>query len=252
MGVYVGDSIYNFCNGADVIPEMTLRFMFSDSSYNPQAAGVGTSGTWRKKLDTNYNVWDWTNNNSDWSYAFQDAFQDANNEVDIIDCGNTNGVTNLLRFLSGCSSINSVCLFDTSNVTSIVSAFNGASKIENLPLFNTQNVTAMGSAFANCTSLLKIPQLNTSKVTGFGRFAQQCISLKEVPILDTSKANNVEYMFYGCVNVEGGALDLYTQMSTQTTPPTNFSNCFYICGRDTVTGAAELAQIPSTWGGTGA
>lgn len=25
---------------------------------------------------------------------------------------------------------------------------------------------------------------------------------------------------------------------------------FYDCGRDTVTGAAELAQIPSDWGGT--
>ena len=29
--------------------------------------------------------------------------------------------------------------------------------------------------------------------------------------------------------------------------PTNHKSTFYNCGRDTVTGAAELAQIPSDW-----
>lgn len=235
----------------DKIPNMTLRFMFSDSSYNPQEAGVGTSGTWKKKLDTNYNVWDWTNNNADWSYAFQDAFKDAGNDVSIIEAGNTSAFTNMLRLFSGCTSLKSVCLFDTSSVTSMVSAFNGASGIENVPLFNTENVSAMNSMFANCSSLVKIPQLNTSKATSFTSFAQQCTSLKEVPLLDTSKASNVGNMFFGCVNVESGAFDLYTQMSGQTNPPSSYAGCFTNCGRDTVTGAAELAQIPSSWGGTG-
>jgi surface protein len=252
MSVYNGPSIYNLCKGDGAVQEMTLRFMFSDSSYNPQAAGVGTSGTWRKKLNTNYNVWDWTNHNSDWSYAFQDAFQDAGNEVEIIDSGNTNGVTNLLRFLSGCTSLKSICLFDTSNVNSMVSMFNGASRIENVPLFNTENVTAMNSMFANCSSLLNIPEYNTSKVTSFGRFAQGCTSIKKVPLFNAPRSTVVEYMFIGCRNVDEGTLDLYNYLANKDIAVTTYTGCFTNCGIDTVTGAAELAQIPSSWGGTGA
>jgi hypothetical protein len=40
---------------------------------------------------------------------------------------------------------------------------------------------------------------------------------------------------------------LYQQASTQTNPPTNHDATFRSCGRDTTTGAAELAQIPSDW-----
>lgn len=29
-----------------------------------------------------------------------------------------------------------------------------------------------------------------------------------------------------------------------------YSNCFLDCGRDTVSGRADLAQIPQDWGGT--
>jgi len=53
--------------------------------------------------------------------------------------------------------------------------------------------------------------------------------------------------FYGCVNVESGALALYQQASTQTNPPTNNYQTFTNCGSNTVTGVAELAQIPSSW-----
>jgi len=54
-------------------------------------------------------------------------------------------------------------------------------------------------------------------------------------------------MFYNCYKVESGALALYQQASTQATPPSSHSGTFSNCGRDTVTGAAELAQIPSNW-----
>ena len=43
---------------------------------------------------------------------------------------------------------------------------------------------------------------------------------------------------------------MYQQMSTQATPPTSYTDTFKNCGRDTTTGAAELAQIPESWGGT--
>jgi hypothetical protein len=57
-------------------------------------------------------------------------------------------------------------------------------------------------------------------------------------------------MFQDCFNVESGALDIYAQMTTQTTPPNSHNLTFSNCGRDTETGTAELAQIPVSWGGT--
>ena len=37
------------------------------------------------------------------------------------------------------------------------------------------------------------------------------------------------------------------QASTQAIPPTNHAVAFWHCGKNTVTGAAELAQIPNDW-----
>jgi hypothetical protein len=56
-------------------------------------------------------------------------------------------------------------------------------------------------------------------------------------------------MFAFCHNVETGALSLYQQMSTQTNPPNNHEGTFVECGSNTQTGSAELAQIPTSWGG---
>ena len=53
--------------------------------------------------------------------------------------------------------------------------------------------------------------------------------------------------FLYCFKVTGGALALYQQASTQANPPLKHDYCFENCGRDTQTGAAELAQIPNEW-----
>jgi hypothetical protein len=75
----------------------------------------------------------------------------------------------------------------------------------------------------------------------------RCYALTTVPLFNTSKVTNVDQMLWDCNNVESGALALYNQLSTQTTPPSNHSQTFYNCGSNTTTGAAELAQIPSDW-----
>jgi len=56
-------------------------------------------------------------------------------------------------------------------------------------------------------------------------------------------------MFMNCYKVESGALALYQQARSQANPPSTHNHAFANCGRDTVTGAAELAQIPVSWGG---
>jgi len=54
-------------------------------------------------------------------------------------------------------------------------------------------------------------------------------------------------MFLNCKNVQYGALALYQQASTQTTPPSSHAKAFFNCGVSSQTGSAELAQIPSDW-----
>jgi hypothetical protein len=88
------------------------------------------------------------------------------------------------------------------------------------------------------------------KVVGSASAMFAKCNLTTVPLFDTSETTSMTNMFAYNHNVESGALALYQQASSQATPPSSYSNCFAGCGRDTVTGAAELAQIPTDWGGT--
>lgn len=266
-------------NDGDTVKDMTLRFMFSDATYNPQAAGVGTSGTWKKKLDTNYNVWDWTCDNSSWQNAFLNAFIDPSNTVEIIGSGNTNNLTSLYGTFDGCKYLLSVPLFDTSNVTKIRRTFANCENIEFIPNFDTSKVDEASACFINCKKLKNAPNFDLSNVRT-GSYVQQmfdgCIALESAPDYDISLCNTAAYMFRnctelkkvpslvgtnlitvdsifnGCRKVTEGALDLYNYLSTKEKVVTSRGSAFSNCGADTTTGAAELAQIPSSWGGTGA
>lgn len=117
---------------------------------------------------------------------------------------------------------------------------------------NTTGITNMGYMFTYCFSLATVPLFDTTSVTNMYGMFESCKSLTAIPLFNTSKVTNMSSAFESCSNVETGALALYQQASTQATPPTNHTNTFYYCGSNTTTGAAELAQIPSSWGGTGA
>jgi len=112
---------------------------------------------------------------------------------------------------------------------------------------NTSNVTNMESMFDSCTSLTSVSLLDTSNVTNMDMMFLNCYSLTTVPLFDTSKVTTMYNMLYNCIKVQYGALALYKQASTQTTPPTNHTQTFTNCGSNTETGAAELAQIPYDW-----
>lgn len=77
-----------------------------------------------------------------------------------------------------------------------------------------------------------------------------CTALTRVPLFDLSSTANTYNMFNGCTAVETGALALYQQVSSQSNPPSSHTGMFTNCGSGTTTGAAELAQIPTDWGGT--
>ena len=110
---------------------------------------------------------------------------------------------------------------------------------------NISNVSQMTSLFYGCTSLQTVALFDTSNVEDMGSMFYGCTSLKAVPLFDTSNASIIYRMFYNCYKVESGALALYQKASEN--PPLTYAQAFHNCGRDTVTGAAELAQIPSDW-----
>lgn len=95
----------------------------------------------------------------------------------------------------------------------------------------------------------RILGINSTGVTNMERFEDvgQSFLKGTIPLFDTTQLTDVTNAFYECYYVEGGALALYNQMSSQANPPSSHSGCFNSCGRDTVTGYAELAQIPYGW-----
>jgi surface protein len=92
-----------FCHKAKaVLPAAnTLRFEFGDQSYSPVTAGVGSSGTWKKCDWFPSNVWDWTNDDTDWHEAFKGAFPDVDNPVEVIAAGDTSSVINFNDMFGG-------------------------------------------------------------------------------------------------------------------------------------------------------
>ena len=127
------------------------------------------------------------------------------------------------------------------------SLLSGANNVVEILGANLGNQTSLSAFCSNCASLTTVALFDTSNVTNMQQMFMNCTSLTTVPLFNTSSVTNVQFAFGSCINVESGALALYQQMSTQATPPSSHRWAFRNCGRDTTTGAAELAQIPSDW-----
>ena len=190
------------------------------------AAGSDPTGqSWATQtslVDATENIWDITVSSFEWLGS--SMVYSACSPIEILGA-NTTGVTSLVGMCGNCTTLTSVALFDT------------------------RSVTNMSSMFSHC-NLTTLPLFPTGSVTDMHNMCLECSALTAIPLFDTSSATNVGQAFLMCENVERGALALYQQMSTQATPPSNHTDAFGYCGSQTVTGAAELAQIPASWGGT--
>lgn len=111
------------------------------------------------------------------------------------------------------------------------------------------SMTSLSGSFIGCTLLKKVKVFDTSAVTDMGSAFWNCSELEEVPLFNTSSCENMTGTFRGCISVKSGALALYQQASSQTTVPSDFSDCFDDCGSRTDSGLSELNQIPTSWGG---
>lgn len=203
------------------LPSYTIRLLYADGVVPTFFYGTGV------QVSSSPNVWDLTKTSSDWSGLLYTHSASACGELLKVLGANTAGVTDMSDMFCACYSLNEVCLFDTSSVTNMSNMFFTCDNITTLPTYDTHNVTDMRYMLAYCHRLAVIPLFNTGSV----QYADSA--------------------FYYMRYVETGSLALYNQMSTQANPPSSYTNCFANCGYDTVTGAAELSQIPSSWGGTG-
>lgn len=208
-----------------VLPAKTLRFEFSNADYDPtQESGWKNGSTWTRVSTSYGNIWDWYCSSNNWNDAFSAKFKTSGNNVKILE-GNLLGVTSLY-----------FAFYNAEYITEVHS------------LTNTSSVTDVGYMFAGgCPWLTTVDLFDTSNVTNMYGFFWGCQRFSYVPLFDTSKVTNMNNAFKDTPRVNGGALALYTQASTQTTPPANHVDTFDGCGRLTTTGAAELAQIPDDW-----
>ena len=154
--------------------------------------------------------------------------------------------TSFYGLLSYSTNVTEVLGVNTTGITSLREMFSHCTSLTTVPLFDTSSITNTRSMFSNCTSLTTVPLFDTSSVSLMQNMFIYCSSLTTVPLFNTSSATNMGTMFQGCYNVQSGALALYQQASSQDNVPDHY-HAFKDCGRDTTTGAAELAQIPSEW-----
>lgn len=203
------------------LPPYTMRFKFSES-YDPTTVKSWPKGSWNQ-VSSSPNIWDYTKTASfdDWNWLFSSAFSNSPDTVEVLGA-NTRGVTRMNNLFGYCS------------------------KLKSVNAFNVSSVRTVDGMFQWCTNLIECSVMDTSSAVDMREMFWHCDNLKTVPLFPTDSATDVYRMFCACFSVESGAYDLYLQMSTQATPPAH-EMCFYLCGRNTETGAADLAKIPSSW-----
>lgn len=259
------------------LPAYTIRAKFpSPPSNNTSSLYYSIYGPLTiTAVDTSQGIYDITGS---WVYLFGDDSGSGENQrisprpIEILGANGT-GIGNLTYTFAGCSNLVSIPYFDTSSVGSMQYAFRSCTNLASVPLFDTSSVTNMKMCFNSCTSLAQVPLFNTSSVTDMSNAFSFCTSLSYVPLFNTGSVTNMDYVFDGCTalieiplfntssvtnmnrtfrncrNVQRGAYNLYVQASSNLSL-TFHNDTFANCGINTTTGASELAQIPTSWGGT--
>lgn len=185
---------------------MTLRFQFSDKSYDP--TGVNSKGTWTKVQHPFNNIWDWTCTDTSWATAFGGGgtgipgkFADyEHNKVMVIDSGDTSAVTDFSRLFQNCYAITSICPFDTSNATTVYCMFSWCYNCEKFPDMDFSNVTSSNGTMAvyqRCTKMITAPNIlfPTNNAFNLSNFFYGCTSLKNVPLYNTSQCISMMSLF---------------------------------------------------------
>lgn len=244
----------------------TLRFFFSSIDYSPTRVSGWKSGSTWTQVSSSPNIWDYTHESSNWDDEFNGKFVSEANEVAILASGDLSGITSMknVAYISGkvaggtfgsgntgkISYITYICDLNTPNVTSMDGLLMGCRYLAVAPKLNTSSCTSLWSTFDTLYSILMIPNINLSHVTNMRATYSKCYSLLYTPDFSNvnSNLNLCQYCFEKAYNLTSGLKDAYDNLVL--TSNTNHNACFSNAGTKSTTGAAELAQIPSGWGGT--
>lgn len=131
-------------------------------------------------------------------------------------------ITSMFGMFFGCSSLQSIPLFDTSSVTNWTSAFTQCDILKEVPLFDTSSATTMQNCFRDCISLSSIPVFDTSSVSNFNGIFWGCRSITQAPAIDTSAGTDLGSMFQACYSLK--SIPTYN-----TSAATNMSSMFFYC-----------------------
>jgi len=258
-----GGSVLNF-NGSwfkksvDRIPAWTLRLQFEDGVTPSISAGT----LYQRSIAPN--VWDWTNTSPDWS----SCLQNQTSLKAVIGAGDLSGVTRMDFCFDHCYNMNEADFRNTDSTISTTSVDNFGNCFD----FCTTLYSVRGLSFASCHEAYYMfndcyclgqygsvgQDFDLTSVWGMPGMFRNCFYMQYLPQFTfntTGQAGyggmNCEKMFENCYKISFGALDLYNTMST--IPGFRYhTDTFKNCGRDTTIGAAELQQIPASWGGLGA
>ncbi len=127
--------------------------------------------------------------------------------------------------------------------------FAGCSELLAAPNIDLSLCTSVYYMFGECTKMRTSPDYDIHSANNISTMYENCESLTTIPDLTVSTSmTNCHRAFAGCRNASGGILRMYNKLKDISTI-TDHVGCFYNCGVDSPTGAAELAQIPSDWKG---
>jgi len=238
--------------GPPPLPEKTLRFKFSDPSFDPTSKSGLRSDIWTWAVhDADNGIWDLTvtKTGSSWYQLFFSVFAPGKNNMgsvtaEILD-GNLTGVESCAYAFYYCIALTAVTLHDMSAVTITSQMFESCTNLAYVSLTGTSSVTSMGRMFYNCQSLTSVSLSDTSSVTDMPYMFYNCQSLTSLPELSYAAKPNMNYTFKNCNNAETGILDAYN--AANSAGVTSHVGTFMDCGSSTTTGSAELAQIPTSW-----
>ncbi len=226
------------------LPPYTARLLFRDG-ITPDLSRALNRGATVTQVSAEPNIWDVTLESNDWTALFMAITATENDLLEVLGANTTN-VTNMSHLFRGNRLLTRIGSLDTTNVTNMQQMCNYCTSLTNLPYLIAQNVTNVLGAFSSCSALTFIPIIDFPNATNVSSLYSSCTSIIEVPLLNIPKATRVDYLFSGCYNIKSGALALYRKLALQESI-TNHQRSFWDCGRDTIEGTAELAQIPDDW-----
>lgn len=232
------------------IPPLTLRIRY-ERGYAPNTREDDKYSNCVCTLvsDAYENIWDITPPTTNWSrLCYLDRYL-----IEVLGA-NTEGVTDLSFIFSDCNYLVNVASLSLANVQDVSGMFFQCGGLESVgDFYDTVGTTNTYAMFWGCSRLRNFPAMDCSTVETFAHMFHGCTRITgAIPLYDTSSATDMSGMFDSNFNVTSGALELYQQASSQANPPAEHRGCFIQCGYYASASApihAEMAQIPSTWGG---